>query len=30
MAARNLALADAHALLSRLRSRDLPELTPLP
>lgn len=30
MAARNLALADAHALLNRLRSRDLPELTPLP
>ncbi len=30
MAARNLVLADAHALLNRLRSRDLPELTPLP
>ncbi|EFM44318.1 hypothetical protein HMPREF0277_0623 [Corynebacterium accolens ATCC 49726] len=30
MAARNLALVDAHALLNRLRSRDLPELTPLP
>nr|WP_278722800.1 PH domain-containing protein [Corynebacterium accolens] len=30
MAARNLAFADAHALLNRLRSRDLPELTPLP
>lgn len=30
MRARDLALADAHALLSRLRSRDLPELTPLP
>ncbi len=30
MAARNLALADAHALLNRLRSRDLPEFTPLP
>lgn len=30
MAARNLTLADAHALLNRLRSRDLPGLTPLP
>lgn len=30
MAARNLVLADAHALLNRLRSRELPELTPLP
>ncbi|MBK4142926.1 PH domain-containing protein [Corynebacterium macginleyi] len=30
MAARNLTLGDAHALLNQLRSRDLPGLTPLP